>query len=358
MEPSSTHHSAVPWVRPNFIRDAPEHVVLRQRDTSLVVNWLRNGQSVWLQGHFGLGVRLLDALELSHGSMEDLTHAARRVQMQIRRKEASRLLVRILNHQVDIPGAPEIGFLKELYPNQDSFFLPLLDIQALYGAWKTYEDGVSFPVLGHRLHPFWGTYLPHRMTHLELFGTWLSQFKGARQIGIDVGVGCGVLAFMMCRAGFKQVIGTDCNQNAVESVSRQQKKVGYPTPLELVHTDLLTNVTATADLIVFNPPWVPGKPADTIQQALMYQDGLFKRFFDQAFGRLAPEGRVVLVFSNVLRLVRPDAPHPIEQELKRNRFELVQKLQRKVKGKKDADGRSRRTRERVEIWELQRAAKK
>lgn len=343
-------------MRPNFIRDAPEHIVLRQRDTRLVVSWLRNGESVWLQGHFGLGVRLLDALECSHDSMDDLAPAARRVQMQMRRKEASRLLVRILNHKVDIPGAPEIGFLKELYPNQDAFFLPLLDVQALFGAWKSYEEGISFPVLGHRLHPFWGTYLPHRMTHLELFGTWLSQYQGSRRVGFDVGVGCGVLAFMMCRAGFEQVMGTDSNLNAVESVIRDQKRVSYSAPLELMHTDLLSNVSATADLIVFNPPWIPGTPADTIQQALMYQDGLFERFFDQVMDRLAPKGRVVLVFSNVLRLVRPDAPHPIEQELQRNRLELVQKLQRKVKGKKGADGRVRRTRERVEIWELKRAS--
>ena len=212
-----------------------------------------------------------------------------------------------------------------------------------------------FPVLGHRLHPFWGTYLPNRMTHLELFGTWLSQYTGSRDVGVDVGVGCGVLALMMCRAGFTRVIGTDSNANAVESVMREMHRVTYPTPLELRHTDLLSGVSETPDLIVFNPPWVPGAPADTIEQALMYPPGLFERFFEHAHARLNNDGRIVLVFSNVLGLVRPDAPHPIEQELLKDRFVLKAKQQRKVKGTKGADGRMRRTRERVEIWELARA---
>ena len=84
---------------------------------------------------------------------------------------------------------------------------------------------------GHRLHPFWGTYLPNRMTHLNYL-VWLSQYTGSRDVGVDVGVGCGVLALMMCRAGFTRVIGTDSNANAV-SVMREMHRVTYPTPLEL-----------------------------------------------------------------------------------------------------------------------------
>ena len=45
-------------------------------------------------------------------------------------------------------------------------------------------------------------------------------------------------------------------------------------------------------------------------------------------------------------------PHPILSELERGRFKLVQKLQRKVKPAPGKDGRRRRTREKVEVWEL------
>jgi len=61
------------------------------------------------------------------------------------------------------------------------------------------------------------------------------------------------------------------------------------------------------------------------------------------------------LFSNVIQLVQPDVPHPILSELDRGRFRLVQKLQRKVKGSPKPGGGRRRTREKVEVWELARA---
>jgi hypothetical protein len=59
-----------------------------------------------------------------------------------------------------------------------------------------------------------------------------------------------------------------------------------------------------------------------------------------------------MVFSNVISLVQPDVPHPILAELERGRFTLVQKMQRKVPASPSQTGMKRRTKEKVEIWEL------
>ena len=49
---------------------------------------------------------------------------------------------------------------------------------------------------------------------------------------------------------------------------------------------------------------------------IIYDDpALFVRFFDQAHEALAPEGRVVVLFSDIGRLVQPDVEHPLEAEL-------------------------------------------
>jgi 16S rRNA G1207 methylase RsmC len=101
-----------------------------------------------------------------------------------------------------------------------------------------------------------------------------------------------------------------------------------------------------ADLIVSNPPWMKGDVGRTLDLAMYFQDGFFERFFDQALRRLAPGGRVVLVFSNIIELSQPDVPHPLQTELDRGRFTLVEKLTRRVKPLR------RRTREKVEVWEL------
>ena len=155
---------------------------------------------------------------------------------------------------------------------------------------------------------------------------------------------------MLARKGFTRVRATDINPNAIESVRRELLR--HPAPLELEVGDLLGQGTELADLIVFNPPWTQGPVEDLLDRALTFDDDLFERFFDQALVRLEPQGRVVLVFSNVIRMVQPDVPHPIEAELERGRFRLVEKLQRKVKPQRTGKGRPRRTREKVEVWEL------
>lgn len=203
-------------------------------------------------------------------------------------------------------------------------------------------------VLGHRVHPFYGAYAPTRTEHLELFATWLSGYAGERSRAVDVGTGSGILAFLLARAGAEEVVATDINPNAVESVRRELAR--HPAPITVREDDLLSGVAGSLDLIVFNPPWMHGTPRRPLDQAMFFEDGLFERFFDQAAERLSPSGRIVMLFSNILRLVQRDHPHPIDAELARGRFTLVQKLRRKVKPEP-----GRRTREKVEVWELARA---
>ena len=125
---------------------------------------------------------------------------------------------------------------------------------------------------------------------------------------------------------------------------------GSKIRLRAVETDLLEAVDRPADLIVFNPPWIPGRVDSALDRALFYDDDLFARFFEQAHRGLAADGRLLLVFSSVLRLLRPDTPHPIEAELEHaGRFTLEARLQRKVKSPN-----RRRTKERVELWVLSR----
>ena len=130
-----------------------------------------------------------------------------------------------------------------------------------------------------------------------------------------------------------------------ESVRRDLVRI--PAPIEPIEADLLGTLPA-ADLIVFNPPWMPGTVDDLLASALYYDDvSLFERFFTQAHDRLRPDGRVVVLFSTIAELTHPTAPHPIATELERGRFHLAQRLQRKVK-----PTGNRRTKERVEVWEL------
>ena len=310
---------------------------------------LRDGVQLMITDHYRTGVTVLAALTELLGPPGPSASFAKRTDFERRFREASAgLFAPIVGHQVQLEEAGPPGFLPELYPDLKDFVLPFVDVQALHGAWLRYQEGSHLAVLGHRVHPYYGTYAPTRTTHLELFGTWLSAYQGARTLAVDVGTGCGVLALMLAKAGFSRVAATDNNPNAIESVSRQLQRLPEPPTLDLQCTDLLGEDTTPAELIVFNPPWIRGDVHDLLDQALYFEGDLFERFFDQAAERLIANGRLVLVFSNIMQLLQPDLPHPILSELERGRFRLVQKLQRKVK---PSPGQ-RRTREKVEVWEL------
>jgi precorrin-6B methylase 2 len=314
---------------------------------------LRDGGELIVADRYSTGVRVLTLLgELLRPPREDASFEVRQDFKRSHRAASMRLLAPISGHRVALEGAGHIGFLAELYPDQPDFILPFVQVQELNGAWERFDEGLHLSVLGHRVHPFFGTYVPTRVEHLELFATWLSQHGGPRARAIDVGTGCGVLALMLCKASFQQVLATDSNANAIESVRRELARLPVRPPIELFHGDLLGPSTEPVDLIVFNPPWTEGTPDGLIAGALVSEAGLLGRFFDQAVDRLSEEGRVVVVFSNLMGLVQPDLPHPILTELERGRFHLVNKLQRKVKPPANKEGKRRWTREKVEVWEL------
>ena len=306
------------------------------------------GETLLLRHSYAQGVKIMASLRRrctpSERSFEARVRSERTVEAH-----AQRLLVRVIGHRVQLKGAQDSGFIRELYPSTPDFFISLSWLQALHGAWERYRQGVSFPVLGHRLHPYYGVYAPTRMTHLELFATWLSTHEPLDGLAMDVGTGCGVVALMLRRRGFKQVIATDINPNAIESVQREKDRLKIEDGLQLRRGDLLCGAGSGADLIVFNPPWTQGDPRSAIDRALVYEDGLFRRFFDQCGEALSAAGRVVVIFSNIIRLVQPGVEHPIEAELARGRFLLDQRLHRRVRAEE-----GRRTQERVEVWVLRR----
>jgi SAM-dependent methyltransferase len=312
------------------------------------VAWVREGRSLIVTDSFRTGLEILDALRVQLGDPgEAADYVKKRAFREAFQAASKRLLVPVVGRKVALRDAPRPGFLAELYPDRADFALPVEDAKVLSSAWDWYEQGVHFPVLGYRVHPFFGAYIPARMEHLELFGTWLAKYTGARDRAIDVGTGSGVLALQMAKAGFQHVIATDINPNAIESVARQLRRLPVAPPIELEHADQFGADRGPIDLIVSNPPWMKGEVGRTLDLAMYFQDGFFERFYDQALQRLAPGGRVVFVFSNIIELSQPDVPHPIQTELDRGRFRLVEKMTRRVK-----PSPGRRTREKVEIWEL------
>ncbi|MBK5214766.1 MAG: methyltransferase [Flavobacteriaceae bacterium] len=266
------------------------------------------------------------------------------------------VLIEIVAHILIVKKAPAIGWLEKLYPETEDFFLSFPQIQGLNSAWQWYKNGISIPVLRNKIHPYYGTYFPTRFDHLELFDQWLKRYTGPKKTAIDVGVGSGILAFQMVKHGFQKVFGTDTNPNAIVGLTEFMGNTKLSRKIELDLGHLFGKFEKQTELIVFNPPWLPeSHTSENMDQAIYYDKNLFPDFFAAAKSRLLPEGKLVVLFSNLAQITKVAKEHPIEKELAEGgRFQLEKCYKKTVKAASDKTKRDAHWRalEEVELWEL------
>jgi len=272
------------------------------------------------------------------------------------REASHRLLVEVKGHKLLVKKAPMIGWLKVLYPEIADFYVSFPEIQGMNSAWQWYQKGIEVKTLGITLHPFYGTYFPTRFDHLTLFDKWLKKYVGSKEKAIEIGVGSGILSFQLIQNGFKSIFASDTNKNAIIGVAQECKRLGYEENITLNHGDLFENCDVKADVIVFNPPWLLAKHTleEGFDKAIYYEKELFPRFFEQALKHLTPEGKLVLLFSNLAQVIDEKSSHPIIEELRNNnRFRKELHLRRDVSASSKKTKRTdSRENEKVELWVL------
>jgi release factor glutamine methyltransferase len=116
---------------------------------------------------------------------------------------------------------------------------------------------------------------------------------------LEVGTGNGVIAAEMAKVA--RTVAADINPHAVYCA--RQKGI------EVVRTDLVSGFRGTFDLILFNPPYLPTRPEERMEDWLEYAlDGgesgraVIERFARAAGHVLAPEGRILLLISSLTGL--------------------------------------------------------
>jgi release factor glutamine methyltransferase len=113
---------------------------------------------------------------------------------------------------------------------------------------------------------------------------------------LEIGTGSGTIA-----AGLPEtllVVATDINPHAVSCAHARE--------LEVIRMDLAAGIQGTFDLILFNPPYLPTRPEERIDDWLEYAlDGgksgrvVIERFAADAGRVLAPGGRILLLLSEL-----------------------------------------------------------
>ena len=113
---------------------------------------------------------------------------------------------------------------------------------------------------------------------------------------LEIGVGSGVIAEQFLQTHF--IVGTDINPHAAQ--------VAYRKGIPVIRTDLFFGICSRFDLILFNPPYLPTKPEERLNDWLEYaldggEDGCdtIERFFATAQSYLRENGRVLVLFSSL-----------------------------------------------------------
>ena len=344
--------------RPEIITTEVEAISFyRKMDTEATVADMIAGKYVLVEEFYSNGLQVLNELKRNLTvKYPDKSFQGQRAYRAAFREASHRLLLKVENNKLMVKKGPDFGWLELLYPEVSDFYIAFPDVQGMNSSWQWYQKGLEVKTLGLTIHPYYGTYFPTRFDHLKLFDKWLKKYDGPKDNAIDIGTGSGVLSFQLAQNGFENIYASDTNKNAIIGVSKELERLKLEEKITLKHADLFKDCDVKADVIVFNPPWLLAKHEleEGIDKAMYYEEDLFPRFFEQALEHLSPEGKVVLIFSNLAQVVDEESTHPIIEELQKNkRFRKELHLTRDVRASsRRTKRRDNRDKEKVELWVL------
>lgn len=137
-------------------------------------------------------------------------------------------------------------------------------------------------------------YQPEADTYLLLKAAQNEVKPGDRVL--EVGTGSGFISREL--AQISDVVATDINPHAV--------LCARCTGVDVVRSNLFAGIRGTFDLVLFNPPYLPTRPEERIDDWLEYAlDGgttgrvVIERFAEGVGRVLAPKGRILLLISSL-----------------------------------------------------------
>ena len=236
------------------------------------------------------------------------------------------------------------------------YVMPLTELLGLISAYEWRKNGIDVPALGARIHPHYGVFAPTRSEYLELIAQApLPQGPGVPGHAFDIGTGTGVIAALLLKRGLTHVTATDSQARALDCARENIERLGLSSGVHFEQTDLFP--AGRADLIVCNPPWLPGRPASGLEHAIYDQDQhMLNGFLEGLAGHLSPKGEGWLILSDLaehLRLrTREDLLEKIEAAGLRIMDRLdIRPIHTKAKDEEDPLADARRA-EVTSLWRL------
>lgn len=204
-------------------------------------------------------------------------------------------------------GPPSPGVGAETGPDAgEATLVSLPELLGVVSAYEWHRNGIDIAVLGARIHPAYGVFAPTRDEYLDLVADTPWPQGIDRPVVWDIGTGTGVLAAILARRGAGEVVATDVNPRAVKCAQDNVDRLGLADRVHVGVADLwpdddeVVGDSGRADVVVCNPPWIPGRPTSALEQGI-YDPGsdVLTRFLNGLAEHLTPQGEGWLILSDL-----------------------------------------------------------
>jgi methylase of polypeptide subunit release factors len=202
------------------------------------------------------------------------------------------------DYTIPLRRAPDVKLAcNEAYGRGETpFAASLRELLGLIGAHEWRRNGVEIAALGDRIHPHYGVFSPIRGEYLELVAN--APLPPGAKVAFDIGTGTGVLAAILAKRGMAHIVATDMDARALSCARDNLQRLQLDQQVELMKADLFPE--RRADLVLCNPPWLPGRPSSSIEYAIYDPDSrMLRGFLAGVAAHLAPGGQAWLILSDL-----------------------------------------------------------
>jgi hypothetical protein len=292
-------------------RPAPAHVHVVGNDLSAdrACRLAADGAGLLWRGDHPNARALLDAMARRvdrAAARRPLPPAAEFHRQRQHRARRARLLRAVLvelgaGHRLELPRAPDVAdACREVYgPSDAAAVVALRELIGVQSAHEWRRTGIPIPALGARIHPHHGVFAPTRTDYVDLVAQ--APLPPVRT-AFDIGTGTGVLAALLLHRGVPAVVATDVEQRAVACALENLHRLGFADRSAVLRRNLFP--PGRADLVVCNPPWMPGSPTAPLEAGIYDRRGAMLSAFVRGLpDHLAQRGEAWLVLSDLPELL-------------------------------------------------------
>ena len=186
----------------------------------------------------------------------------------------------------------------------ESTLVSLSELLGVISAFEWHRTGIEVAALGERIYPAYGVFAPTRDEYIDLVADAAWPAGVDRPLVFDLGTGTGVLAVLLARRGAREVVATDINPRAVRCAIDNADRLGVADRVRAEEADLWPAAPERADVVVCNPPWIPGRPTSALEQGIYDpKSDVLHRYLGELARHLTPNGEGWLILSDLAELL-------------------------------------------------------